>query len=137
MIGTMKLEYLDDISEGGKYKQVVSENLIRLYHPEEGEAEQLIILIKRHLIDGNGALDLSTLNFIQSLNCRLTLEVSTESEGVIKITDDNTFVCRLTKPDHEDMIEMIELVGDGGGYNWLCETSEQNIDFLYSPGGTW
>jgi len=23
------------------------------------------------------------------------------------------------------------------GYNWLCDTSTDNIDFLYSTGGTW
>jgi hypothetical protein len=33
----MKLEYLDNICDGGKFKQVVSDNLIRLYDFDESQ----------------------------------------------------------------------------------------------------
>lgn len=47
----MKLEYLNDISDGGKYEDVVSENLIRLFDFDRAEVAKLIFLIETKIIE--------------------------------------------------------------------------------------
>jgi hypothetical protein len=132
----MKLEYLDNISDGGKYKDVVSENLIRLYDFEQKETKQLIELIYQRLIIGKQNIDLKTLDFIQPVNCHLTLQVSSSDKGIMKTDSPNFFTCRLTKQTFITAIEYMKAATDSG-YNWLCDTSSDDIDFLYSAGGTW
>lgn len=132
---SMKLEHLDDISNGGKFKQIVSENLIRLYDFDESQTEALVQLISQTLLTDKQPLDLSTVSFIESVNCILILRLSSVDKGILRADQPHTFTCDLTEQSHMDTIEMMKAVSSG--YNWLCRTSEENIDFLYSPGGTW
>lgn len=131
----MRLEYLDDISDGGKYKDVLSENLVKLYDFEHTETIQLTELLYQQLIIARQSLKLATVNFIQSINCKLTLELSSEDKGILRTQNANEFVCKLTEPTWTKAIEYMKAVGNG--YNWLCDTSKDDIDFLYSSGGTW
>lgn len=133
---TMKLEYLDDISDGGKYKDLVSENLIRLYDFGQKETTQLVNLIYQRLILDKQSLDLTTAGFIQSINCSVTLQLSSSDEGVIKTDKPNFFICKLTEQTYITAIKYMKAAADSG-YNWLCHTSSDDIDFLYSSGGTW
>jgi hypothetical protein len=133
---TMKLEYLDDISDGRKYKDVVSENLIRLYDFGQKETTQLVNLIYKRLIIDKQSLDLTTPDFIQPINCHVTLQISSSDEGVIRTDKANIFICKLTEQTCITAIEYMKATADGG-YNWLCDTSSDDIDFLYSAGGTW
>jgi hypothetical protein len=133
---TMKLEYLDDISDSGKYKDVVSENLIRLYDFGQKETTHLVKLVYQRLILDKQSLDLTTTDFIQPINCRVTLQLSSSDEGVIKTDDPNSFICKLTEQTYITAIEYMKAAADSG-YNWLCDTSSDDIDFLYSSGGTW
>jgi hypothetical protein len=133
---TMKLEYLDDISHSGKYKDVVSENLIRLYDFGKKETSQLVNLIYQRLILDKQSLDLTTADFIQPINCHLTLQLSSSDEGIIRTNKENFFICKLTEQTYSTAIEYMKAVADSG-YNWLCGTSSDDIDFLYSAGGTW
>ena len=41
----MKLEYLDNISDSGRYKNVVSENLVRLYDFDQKETKELAVMV--------------------------------------------------------------------------------------------
>lgn len=132
----MKLEYLDDISNGGKYKDVVSENLIRLYDFGLKETTQLVNLIYRRLILDKQTLDLTTADFIQPINCNVTLQLSSSDEGVIKTDKENLFICKLTEQTYITAIDYMKAAADSG-CNWLCDTSSDDIDFLYSAGGTW
>ena len=132
----MKLEYLDDISEEGKYKDVVSENLIRLYDFGQKETTQLVNLIYQRLILDKQSLDLTTVDFIQPINCHVTLRLSSSDEGVIKTVIADVFICKLTEQTYIRAIEYLKAATDNG-YNWLCDTSTDEIDFLYSAGGTW
>ena len=132
----MKLEYLDDISDGGKYKDVVSENLIRLYDFGQKETTQLIDLIYQRIIIDKQSLDLTTLDFIKSVNCHLILQVSSSDNGVMQTDRPSFFTCRLTEQTFITAIEYMKAAADSG-YNWLCDTSSDDIDFLYSAGGTW
>jgi len=132
----MKLEYLDDISEEGKYKDVVSENLIRLYDFGQKETTQLVNLIYQRLILDKQSLDLTTVDFIQPINCHVTLQLSSSDEGVIKADKAGIFICKLTEQTYITVIEHMK-AATNNGYNWLCDTSTDDIDFLYSAGGTW
>ena len=131
----MKLEYLDDISNGGKFKDVVSENLIRLYDFDQKETTLLIKLIYQRLILDNQSVDLAAADFIQPINCHLNLQLASIDEGVVKTDKDNFFICKLTAQTYVTATEYMKAIDSG--YNWLCDTSDDNIDFLYSAGGTW
>ena len=132
---TMKLEYLDDISNGGKYKDVVSENLIRLYDFNQKETTELTELIYQKLIVHKQKLHLSSLDFVRPVNCQLIFQLSSVDKGILKTENPNVFTCDLTEQSFLTAIEFMKAVDSG--YNWLCDTSEDDIDFLYSTGGTW
>jgi len=132
----MKLEYLDDLSYSGKYKDVVSDNLIRLYDFRQNETADLVDLIYQRLIVDKQSLDLTTVDFIQSINCRVTLQLSSSDEGVIKTDKPDFFICKLTQQTYITAIDYMKAAAESG-YNWLCDTSKDDIDFLYSSGGTW
>lgn len=133
----MKIEYLNDISEGGRYTNVVSDNLIRLFDFDATQARRLQEIIKKAILDERGTVDLSSLEFIRSVNCNLVLRIADANEGIT--TNDNyNFVCSLMIGNYEEMIGGIEpFCKPGvGGYQWLYDI-DCAIDLLFSPGGTW
>ena len=135
----MKLEFLGDISKGGKYGDFVSDNLIRLYHYELTELTALQNAIKERIIVQQTPLALDKLEFITPLNCSLTLMLDDENSGINQI-DHQTFVCKMNLASYEHMLNQIETLTevDASGYNWLDEGVEtSDIDFLLSPGGEW
>ena len=93
-------------------------------------------MIYQRLIVDKQDLDLMTVDFIEPINCHLTLQVSSTDKGVMKINMPNYFACELTEQAYITVIEYMKAAADSG-YNWLCDTSADDIDFLYSPGGTW
>jgi hypothetical protein len=132
----MKLEFLDDISEGGSYPQVVPTKLVRLYDFEPRQAQLLKEVIQNKIINERGTVDLSVLPFIQPINCNLVLRLSDADDGII-VTDSTNFVCSLTVTAYEKMVHLMEPFCEGsGGYQWLYDL-DCPIDFLFSPGGTW
>lgn len=137
----MKLEYLDDISDNGKYPWADPDKLIRLYDFEQTEATQLSDIIRSHLIDDQKPLDLSTIDFITPMNCKLTLEVSEEDHGIDMPEIKNDFVCKLTTKTYIEMLGYMAAFtkneNDLSGYNWLYDPKMNKIDLLFSPGGSW
>jgi hypothetical protein len=131
----MKVEYLDDMTDGGKFKDVTSENLIRLFDFNENQTADLSLKIYQTLIIDKQKLDLSNVTFIELVNCKLILQLSSSDKGILRTDKPNTFTCDLTEETYKTAIEIMKAVDSG--YNWLCDTSDDNIDFLYSPGGTW
>jgi len=93
----MKLEYLEDLLAGGKYDSVVSENLIRLYDFSITQTDQLIALILKHLIDGDNNFELGAVEFIQPVNCLLTLQLANTDKGILKTEQYNNFICFFDK----------------------------------------
>jgi hypothetical protein len=132
----MKLEYLDDISDGGKYKEVVSEKLIRLYDFGQEQTTQLIDLLYQRLIIEKQSLHLTNVDFIEPVNCNLTLQVSSIDKGIMKTDKTAFFICSLPEQTYLTASERMKAAANSG-YNWLCHTSNDGIDFLYSSGGTW
>ena len=130
----MKLEFLSDISNGGQFREIVSDNLVRLYDFTQKQTEVLTDLIYQNLIVERRVLDLSTVEFIQQVNCRLVLQVTLHDNGILKTSDPDLFTCNLTEQSYRKLIEIMKAAAD---YNWLCERSDDDIDFLYSVGGWW
>jgi len=133
----MKLEYLDDISAGGKYKDVVSDKLVRLYDFDNSQAEELQQIITKQIVDEKKTLEINKLKFVVPLNCTLTLRLSNHDIG-ITTTDKKNFLCDLTINGYITMINLLEPFCNtsNDGYQWLYDT-DADIDFLFSPGGGW
>jgi hypothetical protein len=132
----MKIEFIDDISNGGEFKGIVCDKLIRLFDFDSNEAYKFQMTIKA-LIEEESKVNLSVMSYIKSVNCSLTLTVSHEDVGIVQ-TEKSLFECRLTKNAYREMVQLIQPFVDreSDGYQWLCDTLS-DIDFLFSPGGTW
>jgi len=74
--------------------------------------------------------------YSSAINCHITLQLSSTDEGVIKTDQSGSFICKLTEQTYITVMEYMKAAADSD-YHWLCETSSDNIDFLYSSGGTW
>lgn len=137
----MKLEYLDNISDNGKYPWADPDKLIRLYDFTPMEAGQLITAIEETIISGKGPLDLHSLPFVQPVNCSLQLKIAESDYGIDLPPEGYDFLCRLTRQTYENMVGYMTPFADSenysGGYNWLYDPGPDKVDFLFSPGGTW
>jgi len=137
----MKLEFLDDITDGGRYPLADPKKLIRLFSFDHEEAEKLRNVIQFWIVNKGESLEISALGWVKSINCNLTFEISSEDSG-IEFSSTNNFVCRLAIERYREMIQIISKFcvqeNDLAGYNWLYDPAEENkIDLLFSPGGTW
>lgn len=134
----MKLDYLNDLTGNGKYPGAYPTQLIRLYDFNEAEAKQLFDALHSTIIVGHTAVDLSTLDFIQAVNCRLRFEITAEDIGITIPPAGNDFTCKLTIASYEEMLGTIEVFTHSlKGYQWLDEPGEDGIHLLFSPFGTW
>lgn len=135
----MKLEFLEDLTDGGKYKDVLSVHLIRLYDFDSKEVIQLRNLINQLLDEIIPEINLEKQSFIDSINCQLKLIIHTDNNGINKVSA-NSFICKMNKEWYEHMVLLIEPFAkeEASGYQWLDEwCSESAIDFLFSHGGGW
>ena len=122
----MKLDFLDEVNEYG-------DQLIRLYEFDKTEAEKLRKAIEENLIDKNISLDLTTLDFIEAVNCKLILHLAEEDEGIIT-QDHKVFFCDLTKEGYRKMLRLIEpfCLKDTRGSQILYDL-DNPIDLLFAP----
>lgn len=136
----MKLDFLDDLTGHGKYPHADPDKLLRLYDFDSHEAAQLKSFIDKEVIASQHELSLSALDFVECLNCTLTLKPSFQNVGISVPLDDKNFVCELTLKDYRTMSNIIEhFTNDDkiNGYDWLYDPNEDKVDLLFSPGGTW
>jgi hypothetical protein len=133
----MKIEFLDDISDGGRFPDADPNQLVRLYDFDNLQANMLRQTIQKVILENNKEVDLTTLDFIQAVNCNLTLQISDTDKG-ITTSDNKYFVCNLTVKKYGEMIFLMEPFCDKetNGYQWLYDL-DTPIDFLFSPGGSW
>lgn len=133
----MKIEFLDDISDGGRFPNADPKQLVRLYDFDNLQADMVKQTIQRVILESNKEIDLTTLDFIQSVNCNLTLKISDTDKG-ITTSDNKNFVCNLTVGKYEEMVFLMEpfCKNETNGYQWLYDL-DTAIDFLFSPGGSW
>jgi hypothetical protein len=133
----MKIEFLDDISEGGRFPHADPNQLVRLYNFDNVQAQLLRQTIQTEIIENKKRVDLATLHFTQAINCNLVLQISDTDKGITTI-DNNNFVCNLTIEKYKEIVFLIEPFCDKetDGYQWLYDL-DTPIDFLFSPGGSW
>jgi hypothetical protein len=79
---SMKLEFLDGISDRGKYPQVISERLVRLYDFNPNQTLLLKDAIQKNIIDIRKEINLSSLWFIDGVDCGLAFQISDEEIGL-------------------------------------------------------
>lgn len=136
----MKLEYLDDITEGGRHPDADPDKTILLYSFDHEEVEKLINTIQFQLVSKGEYIDVSALPFVQPINCSLFFEISNTDEG-IDPSSENKFVCRLSIEGYKRMISYMSIFSNQetemNGFNWLYDPPMGKIDLLFSPGGTW
>ena len=126
----MQLDYIENINEYG-------DNIVRLYDFDKAQASIFSVAIKQTIITKQQSLKLTTLDFIQSRNCNLTLRIADTDEGISR-ADKINFFCDLTIEGYKQMILLLEPFcnKETKGYQWLYDIDNQT-DFLFSPGGTW
>lgn len=136
----MKLEYLHDMTANGKFTNVVSENLIRLWDfgPKESKQFQDVIRDFVHC-EQKQQLALHEQDFIEPINCKLTLRKDAKNNGIERLNEDE-FICNLNEEAYAHMTDLVEpfVIEDFAGYQWLDELADAgDIDFLFLSGGTW
>ena len=135
----MKLEYLEDMTDEGKFPDSGQDPIMRLYDFDPNEASLFRDTIQKTVIDGKGELDLASLAFIEPVNCKLTFRLADEDEGISTL-DKVNFVCSLTIKSYETMICLIESFckkrNEFQTYQWLYDLACE-IEFLFSPDGAW
>ncbi len=126
----MQLDYIDKINAYG-------DNIVRLYDFNSAEADKFMNIVHQTLVLNKKPLELSTIDFIVARNCKLTLRISAEDEG-ITTSDKLQFFCDLTIAGYERIIELLEQFcnKETKGYQFLYDIDSQT-DFLFSPAGTW
>ena len=130
------MEFLD-ATGGGKYPKASPRTLVRLSEFSEKDQRNLATRIQKEIINGNDSLALHELDFIDALNCSVTLVVSKEDESLVQTGEMNQYECRLSKLTYQEFVQII-LHASGEGYNWL--TPGEYLDepaFLISKYGTW
>jgi hypothetical protein len=122
----MKLDFLEEINEYG-------DQLIRLYNFDKTEAKKLKDAIQTSIIENETSLDLSTLDFIEPVNCRLILHISEEDEGILTV-DNSLFFCDLTLDGYKNMVRLMEpfCLKETRRSQMLYELDTE-IDFLFAP----
>jgi len=134
----MKVEFLDDLTDGGKYPHADPQQLIRLYDFDSIEALRFRNALQSKIVDQQIEFNLMAEPFIERVNCNLTFRISKTDNGISTINNHN-FYCDLTLDSYEHMIYLVEPFceqKDNRGYQWLYDL-DNLIDLLLSPGGSW
>jgi hypothetical protein len=135
----MKLDFLDDLTDGGKYPDADPAELVRIYEFEAEEVGLLIKSIQSVVIDKQEPLEVSALPFIHLLNCSLVFKISAADTG-INPSPENKFVCLLSIETYRMMVNYMQPFRDNGEsqrYNWLYNPGKNQIDLLFSADGSW
>ena len=126
----MELDYIHNINNSG-------EHMIRLYNFDMSQAIQFRKNIQDTILINKKNLCLNDLDFIVARNCELTLRIADDDIGIIS-EDTILFFCDLTLEGFQEMVALLEpfCLKETKGYQWLYDIDNE-IDFLFSPGGTW
>src|SRR5438045_6715077 len=111
----MKLEYLTVTGYGKNPPS--PEYLIRLSEFSDQEKRDLMKDIQDTVIVKKQPLQLHKLNYIQPIDCSVTLQLSDKDECLMPNGPTGSFTCYLSISSFQEMIELIKHVEDG--HNWL------------------
>jgi hypothetical protein len=121
----VKLEFSENVNE-------YDEHVIRLSDFDSVQAKKLQSLINYLITDKDKFINITTLDFIQAINCKMILRVAEEDLG-IWTTDKVHFICDLTINSYKNMVNLLEPFcrRESKGYQYLYEL-DTPIDFLFS-----
>jgi len=123
----MKLKFLENINE-------FDEHAIRLNDFDRVQAGLFLQIIQKLTAKRKIEIELSDYEFIESVNCRLTLRVSENDEGIVS-EDFKHFYCDLTTDGYAEMIKLIEpfCQKETDAFQYLYDL-DNPIDFIFSAG---
>ena len=123
----MKLEFLKNINGYG-------EHAIRLSDFNSSQAVMFFGAIDRLIRHNELPINLNSLDFIQPVNCCLTLRTSDDDQG-ISTTDNVNFFCDLTTKTYQAINGLLQPFcrKESKGYQWLYDI-DTPIGFLFSSG---
>lgn len=126
----MKLEYLDSVNDKG-------DNIVRLYDFDTSQADKFRQTVKKTILSNKRPLDLTTLDFIQPINCNLVFRISISNNGITS-ANKKQFFCDLTAKAYEEMVLLLEpfCKDDSNGCQWLYNTNSET-ELLFSRDGKW
>lgn len=126
----MKLEYLENVNDH-------SDGIVRLYDFDSQEIIQLCAALRNSVVDSKLELTFSSLSFIQTINCDLTLKISPNDKGISE-TSKSALYCELTSEAYLKMIDLVEPFSkpESTGFQWLYDL-DSPIEFLLSKNGKW
>jgi hypothetical protein len=123
----MKLKFLENINE-------YDEHAVRLNDFDKAQAALFLQILVDLTTNGEQSINLSDYEFIEPVNCELTLRVSETDEGII--TDDyEHFFCDLMLDSYVEIIKLIEpfCIKETDAYRILYDL-DNPIDFIFSAG---
>lgn len=123
----MKLEFLKNING-------YDEHAVRLSDFNASQAVMFFGTIDRLIRHSEDPICLSELNFIQPVNCFLTLRTSVTDQGV-STSDNVNFFCDLTIQSYQSIKSLLQpfCQKESKGYQWLYDI-DTPIGFLFSAG---
>ena len=125
----MKLEFIENVEH-------IGDQILRLYNFSAVEAMSFQQAIHDTLLIEGEPLDLTKLDFIEPLNCKLVLRLADKDIGITPVSN-GEFVCELTPAGYEAMVELVEPFCNGNsGFQYLYDIITP-IEFLFSVIGGW
>lgn len=137
----MKIEFLEDIDDGGAFPDADPKELLRLYDFNVREVYLFRESIRKLSNGSINRVEMSQLAFATIVNCNLSFVLDHLGEGVELPLDKKNFECRLGTEDYDRMIQIINSVinsaNEVSGYNWLYDPPPGKVDILFSTDGSW
>ncbi len=121
----MKIEFLPNVSRG--------EHVLRLFDFDRVQAQQLSEVIREVITEGR-TINLAEREFIQPVNCDLSLRIAGYDQGILT-DDDHHFYCKMSISGYESILKLLEPFcnKESRSYTWLYDL-DNPIDFLLSAG---
>lgn len=125
----MKLNYIDNLNEYG-------DNVVRLFDFDKLQSIKFRDLVHEFVVAKKQELDLATIDFIEVLNCNLTLRISEEDEGILS-EDQVNFYCDLTLEGYKQMLILLQpfCEKETMAFQYLYDV-DSLTDLLFAPAGS-
>lgn len=122
----MKIEFLPNVN-GHK------EHVIRIFDFDMAQATLFYNTIQELITEG-ASIHLADLDFIEPVNCNLSLRVAGYDQGILS-DDDHHFFCKMSVAGYEGMMKIIEPYchKQSRSFSWLYDL-DTPIDLLFSAG---
>ena len=83
----MKLEFLGEISDNGKFRNVVSNNVVRLFDFDKEDLVSLYELVRKLISGQESEIKLDKEKFIDVVNCTLKFVDDDTNSGICVIKE--------------------------------------------------